>query len=121
MTHVYVVTLLGAPHMTELDPEYEEFQKWKAKRGKIAPAVPLPAPLVLTSEQADKAASLKRLIDGVDVVVGVLNGTVHAANNQFWQEAKAHHNLNTDAFVWSVEDGVLMPSPKPLPSPVPTG
>lgn len=73
----------------------------------------LPAPVVLTNEEADKAASLKRLIDGVDVVVGVLNGTVHAANNQFWQEAKAHHNLDTDAFVWSVEDGVLMPSHKP--------
>ncbi|MGL3107090.1 hypothetical protein [Bradyrhizobium sp. BR 1432] len=72
-----------------------------------------PEPLDLSGELANRGAQLKALIDGVNVVVGVLNGTVQEANTQFWLDVKATHGIDTENYLWSLDNGTLVPTPKP--------
>jgi hypothetical protein len=77
-----------------------------------------PEPVQLGDELAKQGADLQRLISGVDVVVGVLNGTVQEANRQFWGSVMAAHQIDTERFLWSFEAGCLTPTPKGEPTPV---
>jgi hypothetical protein len=91
--------------------EFEAFREWKRNRTP-ADATKLPEPVDLAPQLAERAAQLKALVDGVNVVVGVLNGTVQQANNQFWLDVIATHNVDTGAYDWTVDSGTIVPKPK---------
>lgn len=76
----------------------------------------LPEPVQLGDELAKMGADLQRLISGVDVVVGVLNGTVQGANQDFWNNVAAAHPIDVNTYLWRFEDGCLVPSVKPEPA-----
>lgn len=82
--------------------------------GGCAPKVP--EPVQLGDELAKQGSELHRLIQGIDVVVGVLNGTAQNANQQFWAAVTAAHPIDTERFLWTFEAGCLVPSPRTAPA-----